>query len=62
MKQNLTSFHGTYLNLTAYLFLSEYVEEFEWLSKSEFLGFTTKVNPNNGIETKSDIFPGDIFK
>ena len=21
-----------------------------------------KVNPNNGIETKSDIFPWDIFK
>ena len=22
----------------------------------------TKVNPNNGVETKSDIFPWDIFK
>ena len=22
----------------------------------------TKVNPNNGIETKSDILPRDIFK
>ena len=22
----------------------------------------TKVNPNNGNETKSEIFPGDIFK
>ena len=22
----------------------------------------TKVNANNGNETKSDIFPGDIFK
>ena len=22
----------------------------------------TKVNPNNGNETKSDIFPWDIFK
>ena len=32
------------------------------LSKSEFLSFMTKVNPNNGNETKSDIFPWDIFK
>ena len=22
----------------------------------------TKVNPNNGIKTKSDIFPWDIFR
>ena len=27
---------------------------------SEF--YVTKVNPNNGNETKSDIFPLDIFK
>ena len=32
-------------------------------SKSKFLSFMTKVNPNNGNEiTKLDIFPWDIFK
>ena len=35
---------------------------FQWLSKSKFLSFMTKVNPDNGNETKSDIFPWDIFK
>ena len=27
-----------------------------------FLSFMTKVSPNNGHETKSDILPWDIFK
>ena len=31
-------------------------------SKIEILSFVTKVNPNNGNETKSDIFSSDIFK
>ena len=62
MKQNKTSFHETYLNLTAYLFLSIYIKVFQWLSKSRVLSFMTKVNRNNGNETKSDIFPWDIFK
>ena len=30
--------------------------------KLKFLNFMTQVNPNNGNETKSDIFPWDIFK
>ena len=30
--------------------------------KIEILSFMTKVNPNNGNETESDIFPGGIFK
>ena len=30
--------------------------------KIEILSFMTKVNLKNGIETKSDIFPWDIFK
>ena len=30
--------------------------------KWKYLSFMTKVNPNNEIETKSDIFPWDIFK
>ena len=62
MKQNKTFFNGTYLNLTPYLYLSKNIEVFQWLSKSKFLSFMTKVNPNNGNETKSDIFPWDIFK
>ena len=57
MKQNKTFFHGTYLNLTPYLYLSKNIEVFQWLSKSKFLSFMTKVNPNNGNETNSDIFP-----
>ena len=30
--------------------------------KTKFLSFVTNVNLNNGNETKSDIFPWDIFK
>ena len=30
--------------------------------KIEISQFMTKVNQNNGIETKSDIFPWDKFK
>ena len=92
--RNQTFFRGTYLNLTAYLFLSEYIKKLQWLSKSmetmmqnqiffhqiwdlfwskhikifqclsksKFLNFMTKVNPNNGNKTNSDIFPMDIFK
>ena len=62
MKQNQTFFHGTYSNLTPYLFLLKNIKIFQWLSKSKFLSFMTKVNPNNGIETKSDIFPWNIIK
>ena len=59
MKQYQASFHGTYLNLTAYRLLSKYIKLFQCLSKLEF---HTKVNSNNGNESKSDIFPRDIFK
>ena len=62
MKQNQISFHGTYLNLTAYLFLSTYIKVIQCLSKSEILSFMTKLNPINGNETKSDILLWDIFK
>ena len=63
VKQNQTSYHGIYLNLTAYLlFPWKYIRVFQWLSKSEFLSFVTKVNQNNGNETKSDLFTWDIFK
>ena len=60
MKQNQTFFHGTYSNLAP--FLSKHILVFKWLSKSKFLDFLTKVNLNNGNDTKSDIFPRDVFK
>ena len=62
MKQNQTFFHGTYSNLTSYVFLSKNVKVFQWLLESKFLSFITKVNSNNENETKSDIFSWDIFK
>ena len=46
--------------MTSYIFLSKSIKVFQELSKSKFLSFTTKVNPNNGNETK--FFPWDIFK
>ena len=58
IKQNQTFFHSTYSNLTPYLFLSKYINVFQWISKSEFLSFMTKVRPSNGNETKSDILHG----
>ena len=62
MKQNHTFFHQTYSNLVPYLFVSKHIKVFQWLSKSKFLSFMTKVNPNNESETKSDIFSWYIFK
>ena len=35
---------------------------FQWISKSKFLSFMTTVDPNNGNETKSDIFSWGIHK
>ena len=61
MKQNQTSLHGAYLNLTAYLFLYQNTVVFPWLSKLGFLSFMTKVNPCNENETKWDIFKSDTF-
>ena len=56
MKQNQIFFHGTYSNLT-HLLLSKNIKVFQRFSNSKFLSFmTTEVNPNNGNETKSDIF------
>ena len=62
MKQNQTFFRETYSSLTPYLSLPKNLKIFQRLSKSKFLSFMTKVNPNNKIETKSDIFPWDISK
>ena len=39
-------------NLTPYCFLTNYVKVLQCLLKLKFLNFTTKVNPNNGNETK----------
>ena len=57
INQNQVSFDGTYSNLTAYHPLSKNIEIFQLFSKSEFCNFMTKVNPNNGNATKSDIIP-----
>ena len=62
MNQNQTSSHGTYSNLTPCLSLSRNIKILQWLSKLKFNSFITKVNPNNGNKTKSDILPRDIFK
>ena len=62
MQQNQTLFHRTYSNLTPYLSLSKNIKIFQLLSKTKFPHFMSKVNPNNGIETKSDIFLWNIFK
>ena len=43
-------------------FLSKHIKVFQWVLKLTFLNFMTKVNPKNGNEIKSDIFPWDIFK
>ena len=48
-----TLFKTTYSNVTSI---------FKWLSKLKFHSFMTKVSPNSGTETKSDIFPWDKFK
>ena len=62
MKQSQIFFHGTYSNLIRHLYLSKIIKLFQWLSKSKFLSFITKVDPNNGIEKESYISPWDIFK
>ena len=43
-------------------FLLKNIKVFQWLLKWKLLSFMTKVNLNNGNETKSDIFLWDIFK
>ena len=62
MKQNQTFSHGTYSNVTPYLSLSKNIKIFQWLSKSKFVSFMTKVDQNIGIGAKSDFFSWDIFK
>ena len=45
-----------------HFFWSKNINVFQWLSKSNFLRLTAKVNPNNGNKTKSVIFSWYIFK
>ena len=58
IKQNQTFFHGTYSNLTPYLSLPKNIVVFQWLLKSKFLSFKTKVNRKNRNGTTWDIFHG----
>ena len=62
MKENHRFFYGAYSNVTPYLSSSKNIKTCQWLSQLKFLSFMTKVNPNNENETKSDIFPMDIFQ
>ena len=62
MKQNQTFFHWTYSNLTKNIFLSKNIKIFQKIWRLKYLSFMIKVNPQNGTETKSDIFLWDIFK
>ena len=41
---------------------SKNIKVFQWLSKSKFFSFMTKVNAKNENETKAAIFPWNIFK
>ena len=45
-----------------HIFLSKNIKVFQWFSKLKFVSFMTKVNLNNGNETKWDILPWNIFK
>ena len=63
MKQNQTFSNQICSNLKPYLFfLPKNIKVFQWLTRSKFFSFMTKVNSNNGNETKSDNFPRDTFK
>ena len=51
MKQNQIFFALDIFKSDTISFLSRNIKVFQWLSKSEFYSFMTKVNPNNGNET-----------
>ena len=65
MKANI-SLHVTCVEAIIYLLLYNLhgcsFKIFQWLPKSKFLSFMIKMNPSNGNETRSDIFPRGIFK
>ena len=49
-----------HIQVRHHIFFIENSTIFQWLSKLKFLSFITKVNPNNGNGTKSDIIQWDI--
>ena len=56
MKQNQTFFYGTNSNLTSYLFSSKNIKVFQWLSKSKYSSFKTKMNPNTSTYSNLTLF------
>ena len=62
LKQNKQFFYDTYYNLTPYVFYQKILKYFNDFQNRNFSVLVTKVNPNNGNETKSNIFPWDKFK
>ena len=58
MKQNQIFFHGTYSNLTSYIFLSKNIKVFQWFSKSKFLSFITEVNQTMKMKQSQIFFQG----
>ena len=62
MRQNQKFFHRDIFKSDAISLFIESIKIFQWRSKSKFFSFMTKVNPNNGNETISDILAWDIFK
>ena len=61
MKENETFSQGTYSNQTPYLFSQQILKCFNGFQNQNF-SFMTTVEPNNGNETKSDIFSWGIHK
>ena len=55
MRQNQKFFHRDIFKSDAISLFIESIKIFQWRSKSKFFSFMTKVNPNNGNETISDI-------
>ena len=62
MKQTLTFFHGTYLNLTSYKFLSKILKYFNDFQNQNFP--VLRLTGNQTIEMKQNqkFFSWDIFK
>ena len=49
-------------NPTFFFFDQKTIEIFQWVSKSKFLNFMSKMSSSNGNETISDILSWDIKK
>ena len=55
-------FDRTHANLTSIFLDKKNLKLFNGFQNHNFVSFMTKVNPNNGNETKLDIFSWNIFK